>query len=160
MLSEAGRLARFSVIAPERVAGQSAAGLRVTPGDPASTVARVTPGDPASTVGRVDIWANPSSGLPLMVEVFGRGSPRPALESLFFQVSPWHPDLRVLTPARASGTGFTVTRAGSLAGALRNFFRQPVFWRDIQRGFGIQALYVVVFLAAAWANFSTKDITA
>ena len=29
-----------------------------------------------------------------------------------------------------------------------------------QRGFGIQAVYVVVFLAAAWANFSTKDITA
>jgi ABC-type transport system involved in cytochrome c biogenesis ATPase subunit len=41
-----------------------------------------------------------------------------------------------------------------------DFFRQPVFWRDIQPGFGIQAVYVVVFLAAAWANFSTKDITA
>jgi ABC-2 type transport system permease protein len=41
-----------------------------------------------------------------------------------------------------------------------DFFRQPVFWRDIQRGFGIQAIYVLVFLAAAWANFSTKDITA
>jgi len=40
-----------------------------------------------------------------------------------------------------------------------DFFRQPVFWRDIQRGFGIQAVYVVVLLAAAWANFSTKDIT-
>jgi ABC-2 type transport system permease protein len=41
-----------------------------------------------------------------------------------------------------------------------DFFRQPIFWRDIQRGFGIQAIYVVVFLGAAWANFSTKDITA
>jgi ABC-2 type transport system permease protein len=41
-----------------------------------------------------------------------------------------------------------------------DFFRQPVFWRDIQRGFGIQAVYVLVFLAAAWANFSTKDVTA
>ena len=40
-----------------------------------------------------------------------------------------------------------------------DFFRQPVFWRDIQRGFGIQVVYVVVFLAVAWANFSTKDIT-
>ena len=108
MLSEAGRQARLSVIAPLRVAGQSAAGLRVTPADP------------ASTVGRVDIWADPSSGLPLMVEVFGRGSARPALESLFFQVSPWRPEPRVLTPARAAGTGFTVTRASSLAGALRN----------------------------------------
>jgi ABC-2 type transport system permease protein len=41
-----------------------------------------------------------------------------------------------------------------------DFFRQPIFWRDIQRGFGIQVVYVLVFLAAAWANFSTKDITA
>ncbi len=40
-----------------------------------------------------------------------------------------------------------------------DFFRQPIFWRDIQRGFGIQAVYVVVFLAAAWANFATRDIT-
>ena len=40
-----------------------------------------------------------------------------------------------------------------------DFFRQPIFWRDIQRGFGIQVVYVAVFLAAAWANFGTKDIT-
>jgi ABC-2 type transport system permease protein len=41
-----------------------------------------------------------------------------------------------------------------------DFFRQPIFWRDIDRGFAIQAVYVVVFLGAAWANFATKDITA
>jgi ABC-2 type transport system permease protein len=41
-----------------------------------------------------------------------------------------------------------------------DFFREPIFWRNIQRGFAIQAVYVVVFLAAAWANFSTKDVTA
>jgi ABC-2 type transport system permease protein len=40
-----------------------------------------------------------------------------------------------------------------------DFFRDPIFWRNIERGFGIQAVYVVVFLAAAWANFATKDIT-
>jgi ABC-2 type transport system permease protein len=40
-----------------------------------------------------------------------------------------------------------------------DFFRQPIFWRDIQRGFAIQAVYVVIFLAAAWANFATRDIT-
>ena len=40
-----------------------------------------------------------------------------------------------------------------------DFFRQPIFWRDIQRGFAIQAVYVVVFLGAAWANFATRDIT-
>ncbi len=40
-----------------------------------------------------------------------------------------------------------------------DFFRQPIFWRDIQRGFAIQVVYVAVFLAAAWANFASKDIT-
>jgi hypothetical protein len=108
LLSEAGRQARYRVIAPVRVAGRSAAGLRVTPTDP------------ASTIGRVDVWADPSSGLPLLVEIFGRGPGRPALESQFFQVSSWHPDQRVLTPVRAAGTGFTVTRPGNLAGALSN----------------------------------------
>jgi len=40
-----------------------------------------------------------------------------------------------------------------------DFFRDPILWRDIQRGFAIQAVYVVVFLAAAWANFATRDVT-
>jgi ABC-2 type transport system permease protein len=40
-----------------------------------------------------------------------------------------------------------------------DFFRQPILWRDIDRGFLIQGVYVVVFLAAAWANFASKDIT-
>jgi ABC-2 type transport system permease protein len=40
-----------------------------------------------------------------------------------------------------------------------DFFRQPILWRDIDRGFAIQGAYVLVFLGAAWANFATKDIT-
>ncbi len=43
--------------------------------------------------------------------------------------------------------------------AWLDFFRQPILWRDIDRGFAIQGVYVVVFLAAAWANFTSKDIT-
>lgn len=39
------------------------------------------------------------------------------------------------------------------------FFRQPVFWRDIDRGLIVQAGYVLVLLGASWANFATKDIT-
>jgi hypothetical protein len=107
LLAEAGRQARFSVIPPLRVAGQSAAGLRITPTDP------------ASTIGHINIWAQPGTGLPLMVEVFGRGS-TPALLSQFFQVSSWRPDPGVLTPRRGPGTGFTVTRANNLAGVLNN----------------------------------------
>lgn len=40
-----------------------------------------------------------------------------------------------------------------------DFFRDPVFWRDIERGFGIQFVYLVVLLGAAWANFVSKDVT-
>ena len=40
-----------------------------------------------------------------------------------------------------------------------DFFRQPILWRDIDRGFAIQGVYVVVFLGAAWSNFASKDIT-
>lgn len=39
-----------------------------------------------------------------------------------------------------------------------DFFRDPIAWRDIERGLGIQAVYVAVFLAAAWAHFATKDV--
>ena len=39
-----------------------------------------------------------------------------------------------------------------------DFFREPILWRDIERGLGIQAVYVLVFLGAAWANFATRDI--
>ncbi len=40
-----------------------------------------------------------------------------------------------------------------------DFFRQPILWRNIDRGFAVQAVYVAVFLGAAWAHFATKDIT-
>jgi ABC-2 type transport system permease protein len=43
--------------------------------------------------------------------------------------------------------------------AWLDFFRQPILWRDIDRGFAIQAVYVAVFLGAAWANFASKDVT-
>lgn len=40
-----------------------------------------------------------------------------------------------------------------------DLFRTPILWRDVDRGFVLQAVYVVVFLTAAWANFASKDIT-
>jgi ABC-2 type transport system permease protein len=39
-----------------------------------------------------------------------------------------------------------------------DLFRDPIPWRDINRGLGIQAVYVAVFVAMAWANFATKDV--
>jgi ABC-2 type transport system permease protein len=40
-----------------------------------------------------------------------------------------------------------------------DLFRDPILWRNVVRGIGLQAVYVVVALGAAWANFTTKDIT-
>jgi ABC-2 type transport system permease protein len=40
-----------------------------------------------------------------------------------------------------------------------DLFRDPILWRDLVRGVLLQGVYVVVFLGAAWANFTTKDIT-
>jgi ABC-2 type transport system permease protein len=39
-----------------------------------------------------------------------------------------------------------------------DFFREPILWRDIERGIALQGVYVVVFLGLAWANFATKDV--
>jgi hypothetical protein len=107
LLREAGTHAKFTLLPPQRVAGLSAVGLRMEPTDP------------ASTIGQVDIWAEPD-GLPLLVAVIAKGATHPALESQFFQVSPWHPDKATLTPVRGPGTGYTTTGPGDFAGALRN----------------------------------------
>ena len=40
-----------------------------------------------------------------------------------------------------------------------DLFRDPIRWREVLRGIGLQAVYVAVFLAAGWANFASKDIT-
>jgi hypothetical protein len=108
LINEAGPDAQVSLLPPRRVAGQSAAGLQLTPAAP------------QSTIGRADIWASPGSGLPLLVEVFGRGAARPALQTRFLQAGPWTPSPGVLTPQLGPGTGFTTTAPADIAGVLKN----------------------------------------
>ena len=43
--------------------------------------------------------------------------------------------------------------------AFVDLFRDPILWRDLVRGVVLQGVYVAVFLAAAWASFTTKDVT-
>ena len=43
--------------------------------------------------------------------------------------------------------------------AFVDLFRDPIRWDDVVRGVLVQGAYVVVFLGAAWASFTTKDIT-
>ncbi|HJY65208.1 MAG TPA: hypothetical protein VJ254_00650 [Streptosporangiaceae bacterium] len=108
IINEAGPGAKLGLLPPRRVAGESAAGLEITPASPQSTVARA------------DVWAAPTTGLPLLVEVFNRGSAEPALETQFLQAGPWTPEASVLTPQRGPGTGFTATTPGDFAGVLKN----------------------------------------
>nr|WP_312038504.1 ABC transporter permease [Streptomyces galbus] len=43
--------------------------------------------------------------------------------------------------------------------SFADLMREPVYWDDLQKNLGLQALYVAVFGSAAWARFTTKDIT-
>jgi hypothetical protein len=114
ILDEAGSHPALSILPPRRVAGQAAAGLRITPTDR------------ASTVGEVDIWANPDTGMPLLIELFARGTSKPALQSQFFQVTPWHPDASLLTPRHTQSTEFTVTTANDFKSVLSNLLGRPL----------------------------------
>jgi hypothetical protein len=114
LISWAGPGARLSPLPPRRVAGQSAAGLAISPASPRSTIAQA------------DIWASPATGLPLLVQVFGHGSAQPALQSQFLQAGPWKADSAVLRPQRGPGTGFTATTPGDFAGVLSNLAFVPL----------------------------------
>jgi len=40
-----------------------------------------------------------------------------------------------------------------------DLFRDPILWHDVQRGVLVQAIWIAVLLGAAWAAFSTRDVT-
>jgi ABC-2 type transport system permease protein len=44
--------------------------------------------------------------------------------------------------------------------SFADLLREPVYWDDLAKNLGLQALYAAVFGSAAWARFTTKDITA
>jgi hypothetical protein len=92
---------RLSTLPTRRVAGIAAAGLRITPADP------------QTTVGHVDVWAEPASGLPLQVEVTVRGARTPILVTRFLEFShstPAETEPQLTPPALHNGIGSTVTQ--------------------------------------------------
>ncbi|GAA2421752.1 ABC transporter permease [Streptomyces glaucus] len=44
--------------------------------------------------------------------------------------------------------------------SFADLMRDPVHWDDIVRNLGLQVLYAAVFGSAAWARFTTRDVTA
>jgi ABC-2 type transport system permease protein len=90
--------------------------------------------------------------------------------ALFFSTftdSPLGATLGALAVLVASSLLFTLDAASPIAPYLPtrywlsfvDLFRDPILWRDIERGLALQGVYVGVLLTAAWANFTTKDIT-
>jgi ABC-2 type transport system permease protein len=90
--------------------------------------------------------------------------------ALFFSTltdSPLGATMGALAVLVSSSLLFTLNAASPIAPYLPtrywlsfvDFFRDPILWRDIDRGLALQGVYVAVLLTAAWANFTTKDIT-
>lgn len=44
--------------------------------------------------------------------------------------------------------------------SFADLLRDPVYWDELVKNFGLQALYAGVFGSAAWARFTTRDVTA
>ena len=98
LLSIAGPSVRLSRLPSRRVAGVAAAGLRVTPTSP------------GTTIGAIDIWADPHTGLPVEVQLSARGSGHPVLLSNFLELNQTEPSLDVVTPHPAPQLGLATAR--------------------------------------------------
>ncbi|MCX4818652.1 ABC transporter permease [Streptomyces sp. NBC_01142] len=44
--------------------------------------------------------------------------------------------------------------------SFADLLREPVYWDEVLKNLGLQAVYAAVFGSAAWARFTAKDITA
>jgi hypothetical protein len=106
LASAADRLYRLP---SQRVGGVDAAGLRVVPADS------------GSTIGQIDVWADAATGLPVQVEVFGRGDSQPALSARFLEVSLRRPALATVTPDLAPGVAVSQARLPDITRILGGF---------------------------------------
>jgi hypothetical protein len=109
LLGFASAADHISRLPSQRIAGVDAAGLQLVPGEP------------TSTVGAIDIWADPTSGLPVEVALIGRGARQPALVARFLELSETRPSLATVTPHPAPDDGITTTQLPDVSGILNRF---------------------------------------
>ena len=113
---------RVESIPGKRVAGISAAGLRLTSADP------------HTTVGHIDIWADPRTGLPLEVAVTARNAERPILVTRFLDLRQEAPPADALVPpAPRDGESFTRVDPDDQATIFGDAFVQPDQLAGMQR---------------------------
>jgi hypothetical protein len=127
-----------------RIAGVDAAGLRLVPANP------------ASTVGSIDIWADPVTGLPVEVKITARGAGQPVLVSKFLDLSRHRPALVTVVPRPAPGVDQSTARLSSLNGILSGGRRHP--WPPELGGFRLTTvpddLTGVAFYGAGFARLA------
>jgi hypothetical protein len=114
VLAGAGSADRLQTIGARRVAGRTAAGLRLVPGDP------------ETLVGRVDVWADEDTGLPLEVQVTGRQGDAAVLGTRFLDLRLSPPDAATVTPVQPPGASFASTGAPDLATAMSRYAPFPL----------------------------------
>lgn len=106
-----------SALPPRRVAGYTVPGVRVSPADPAGTVARI------------DVWALPgpagTPALPMAVEIAVKGAAGPVLRTGFTSVDAAPPPGLALRPDAPPGAESVSARPGDLAAVLRGLNAPP-----------------------------------
>jgi hypothetical protein len=111
LLAGAGPGDAVTALPARRVAGVSAAGLRLAPKDP------------DTTIGRVDVWADPTTGLPLQIEIGNRADGATVFTSRFLDVDQRTPTPDLVKPAVPDSAGFTATSANFLTATLNGIAR-------------------------------------
>jgi hypothetical protein len=114
LLHTAGPSDRLSALAPLKVAGISAVGLEIRPASA------------DSTIGRVDIWADPSTGVPLQVAVYARAATRAELNTRFLDVQLTEPAAADVTFLPAPGLPVSTATTSDITSLLDNRARVPL----------------------------------
>jgi hypothetical protein len=108
LLSQA-RASEVQRLPVARIAGIDAVGLRL---HPAQAV---------TSVDHVDVWADPVSGLPLRVEVYGRGVSTPAMSTAFLDFSRSRPSTQVVAFVAPDRSRVDRSRGFDIASATNEF---------------------------------------
>jgi outer membrane lipoprotein-sorting protein len=109
-----------SALPARRVAGIDAAGIRIAPRAPSTTLERV------------DVWADPGSGLPLRVEVTARTVPGPLLTTSFLELEQVPPPADRVKFTMPAGAEVHSTSAPDFARAVDHF--SPFVLPDVLAG--------------------------
>jgi hypothetical protein len=109
LLSYSSPADHISRLPSQRIAGVDAAGLRVVPASP------------MTTIGAIEIWADPANGLPVEVSVTGRGGSQPVMTARFFDLNETLPSVADVTLDPAPGVAQTTTQLPDVRVLLNGF---------------------------------------